>query len=229
YPGTYLAGGFNRAKTEISGKTIENEDFVNFPNWLCLGFRPVGGEWLDLETYKVLDYRQILEMKVGVLERHFRVEDASGRRTAIKSRRIVSMADKHLACLEWTFIPENWGGMVEFKAGLDGNVINNNVSRYKDLERRHLDPQESKIINDNEILLLVQTRQSKLTMAQAARTCLYHNDQLMDAGIAPELHEGYIGQKFKVEVKPGETYHLEKTVVIYSSRDRAISEPGLEA
>lgn len=34
YPGTYLAGGYNRAQSNISGKTIENEDLVNFPNWL---------------------------------------------------------------------------------------------------------------------------------------------------------------------------------------------------
>lgn len=63
YPGTYIAGGYNRAKTEIAGKTIENEDFVNFPNWLCLSFRPKGGEWLNLEKVKVLEYEQKLEMK----------------------------------------------------------------------------------------------------------------------------------------------------------------------
>ena len=29
YPGTYLAGGYNRLKSQIAGKTIENEDLVN--------------------------------------------------------------------------------------------------------------------------------------------------------------------------------------------------------
>src|SRR5690606_18129717 len=143
YPGTYLAGGFNRAKSEISGRTIENEDFVNFPNWLCLSFRPAGGEWLDLEVYKVLDYQQVLNMELGVLERKFRVEDSAGRRTAIKSSRIISMHDKHMACLVWDFIPENWSGMVEFNTGLDGNVINDNVERYRDLENRHINPLET--------------------------------------------------------------------------------------
>ena len=32
YPGTYLAGGYNRLKTEIAGRVIENEDLVNLPN-----------------------------------------------------------------------------------------------------------------------------------------------------------------------------------------------------
>ena len=40
YPGTYLAGGYNRLITTIAGRGIENEDLVNLPNWLGLSFRP---------------------------------------------------------------------------------------------------------------------------------------------------------------------------------------------
>lgn len=43
YPGTYLAGGYNRLKTEIADRVIENEDLVNLPNWLVLEFRIEGG------------------------------------------------------------------------------------------------------------------------------------------------------------------------------------------
>ncbi|MCK5310592.1 MAG: beta-phosphoglucomutase family hydrolase, partial [Desulfobacteraceae bacterium] len=39
YPGTYLAGGYNRLKTKVAGRIIENEDLVNIPNWLCFNFR----------------------------------------------------------------------------------------------------------------------------------------------------------------------------------------------
>ncbi len=39
YPGTYLAGGFNRLVSEVAGREIENEDLVNWPNWLPLTFR----------------------------------------------------------------------------------------------------------------------------------------------------------------------------------------------
>ena len=44
YPGTYLAGGYDRLKTEIAGRIVENEDLVNLPNWLPLNFRLEGGE-----------------------------------------------------------------------------------------------------------------------------------------------------------------------------------------
>jgi alpha,alpha-trehalase len=46
YPGTYLAGGYNRLQSEINGQVIENEDLVNLPNWLPLTFRIVPGACL---------------------------------------------------------------------------------------------------------------------------------------------------------------------------------------
>ena len=39
YPGTYAAGVYDRLRTEIGGRSIENEDLVNLPNWLVLTFR----------------------------------------------------------------------------------------------------------------------------------------------------------------------------------------------
>ncbi|AKD05334.1 glycosyl hydrolase family 65 protein [Pontibacter korlensis] len=229
YSGTYLAGGYNRVETEISGRTIENEDFVNFPNWLCLSFRPEGDEWLNLALYKVLDYRQTLYMKIGIFERDFRVEDSLGRRTHIQSRRIVSMRDRHMAGLQWHLTPENWSGPIEIRTALDGTVINDNVERYSELESHHLDPLLTEQLTDNSIMLVVETKQSKIKMAQAARTNLYHQQQPLEPATETNQREGYIGQILRFEVAEGESYVVEKIVAFYTSNDRAISEPALEA
>src|SRR5690554_1304243 len=101
YPGTYLAGGYDRATSRIAEKDIENEDLVNFPNWLYLNFRFGRGEWFSLEKSKVLEYEQKLDMANGLLTRYIVVEDSDGRRTQIESRRLVSMRDMHNAALEW--------------------------------------------------------------------------------------------------------------------------------
>lgn len=226
----YLPGrGFNRAETDVSGKMVENEDFVNFPNWLCLSFRPADGAWLNLLSQKVLDYQQTLDMKRGLLIREFRVEDQVGRITAITSTRIVSMRDKHIAGIHWTFTPENWSGLVEFRSGLDGNVINDNVARYRELESRHLKPRETEKLDKNAIFLLVRTRQSGIHMAQAARTTLYQGEGELSPVITTNQRSGYIEQIFRTDLEEGKTYTLEKVVGIYTSRDRAISEPGIEA
>ena len=66
-PATYLAGGYNRLKTEIAGRVVENEDLVNLPNWLSLSFRIGDDDWFDLRKVEILSYRQELDLQEGVL------------------------------------------------------------------------------------------------------------------------------------------------------------------
>ena len=93
----------------------------------------------------------------------------------------------------------------------------------------HLKPLETEKIGDNSIFLMVQTLQSRIIMAQAARTTLFKNNKILQPVIETYQSEGYIGQVLRTEVSEGETYTLEKVVGIYTSRDRAISEPAVEA
>jgi alpha,alpha-trehalase len=60
YPGTYLAGGYNRLTSEIGGHEVENEDLVNIPNWLPLVIRIDDGPWLRPAEVEYLDYRDPL-------------------------------------------------------------------------------------------------------------------------------------------------------------------------
>jgi trehalose/maltose hydrolase-like predicted phosphorylase len=229
YPGTYLAGGYNRAETKVGERTIENEDLVNFPNWLCLSFRPGDGKWLNLEEVEILEYQQTLEMKKGLLERKFRIKDAEGRITQVQSRRLVSMENMHLAGIQWFLTPVNWSGEIEIRTALDGTVINDNVKRYRELEGRHLQPISTGVEEKNILVLLVQTTQSRISMAQAARTKLFHKGREMKSTLATNQKEGYIEQILSFKAQEGKKYTVEKIVAIHTGRDRAISEPCQDA
>jgi trehalose/maltose hydrolase-like predicted phosphorylase len=113
YPGTYVAGCYNRLVSQVAGREVENEDLVNVPNWLPLSFRPEGGRWLNLDELEVVGYRQKLDLRRGVLTWLVRVRDLDGRATRMTQRRFVHMADPHLAGLETTVVPENWSGRLE--------------------------------------------------------------------------------------------------------------------
>ena len=69
YPGTYLAGGYNRLRTNVAGRVVENEDLVNFPNWLPLNFHIADDGWFDARTATILSYRQELDLQHGILLR----------------------------------------------------------------------------------------------------------------------------------------------------------------
>jgi beta-phosphoglucomutase family hydrolase len=58
YPGTYLGGGYNRLRTDVAGRMVENEDLVNCPNWLTLGFRTAEEDWFDPRNVKLLSHHR---------------------------------------------------------------------------------------------------------------------------------------------------------------------------
>ena len=89
YPGTYAAGCFNRLVDEVAGRTMDNESIVNLPNWLTLRFAIDGGPWLDPAAVTVLDARQELDLRRGILTRQLRFADPSGRHTTLRQRRFV--------------------------------------------------------------------------------------------------------------------------------------------
>jgi Glycosyl hydrolase family 65, N-terminal domain/Glycosyl hydrolase family 65, C-terminal domain len=168
YPGTYVAGCYNRLTSQVADREVENEDLVNVPNWLPLTLRPEGGAWLDLARQEVLGHRQELDLRRGVLTRLLRVRYPDGWVVRVTQRRFVSMADPHLAGLETTLVPENWSGSLEVRSALDGRVANAGVERYRALDGRHLVPVEVGGA-DGTVWLVVETRTSGVRIAQAAR------------------------------------------------------------
>jgi alpha,alpha-trehalase len=229
YPGTYVAGLYNRLTSEIAGRTVVNEDLVNVPNWLPLRFRVAGGEWFDVQLADVLDHRAELDMRRGALIRELRWQDVEGRRTSVVQRRFVSMKDEHLAGLETTFTAENWSGVLEVRSGLDGRVINAGVKRYRDLDGRHLAVLGQAEVDDETVDLQVETTQSHVRVALAARTRLLRDGGTAEAGRRLVEEPGFIAHELTFELEEGRPATVEKIVALYTSRDRAVSESRADA
>jgi beta-phosphoglucomutase family hydrolase len=228
-PGTYMAGGYNRLETEIAGRVIENEDLVNWPNWLPLTFRHEGGDWFSLDSVEVLSFRFRLDIYRGVLERAVRFRDAHDRESSLVSRRIVHMAQAHLAAIEWTLTPLNWSGEIEIRAELDGTVRNENVKRYQDLNNHHLEFLGSGRDADDTVFLTVATSQSRIRVTQAARTRVFDGDVSTPTRRTHDEENGRIGQRLLLGVRERQELRVEKVVAIRTSRDFAISEPEVDA
>ena len=229
YPGTYLAGGYNRLRTEMAGRIIENEDLVNLPNWLPLAFRIEGGDWFSTEEVRILSYTQRLDIRKGILHREVHFVDPEGRKTILTNRRIVHMKYPHLAALETTIIAENWSGRIELLSALDGKVINSGVDRYSDLNSLHLKPLFEKEIDRESILLKVQTNQSEIRIAQAARTRIFKNSFSIDPERTFVQEPGYAAHLFGIRLEKNDEVRIEKVVSLYTSRDCGISECAIQA
>ncbi|MCA1791898.1 MAG: trehalose-phosphatase, partial [Thioalkalivibrio sp.] len=229
YPGTYLAGGYNRLVSEVAGRKVENEDLVNLPNWLPLTFRVDGGDWFRLDDVEILSFDQELDVVRGLLLRQLRFRDAEARTTIWHESRLVSMAEPNIAglCVELT--PEDWSGRLTVRFSLDGGVVNDGVARYRGLENRHLEILEAGHRGEDTLFLRSCTIQSLLGLAQAARVRVYEDGAELDAERRTIREDQGVAQEIALDLAERATVRVEKIVALHSSRDWAISEPGIEA
>lgn len=218
YPGTYIAGIYNRLPSDVHGQTVFNNDFVNCPNWLPLEFSIGGGEFTDPFAEKILSYRQNLDLRNGVMEREMVIQDNLGRISRISSRRFASMANPHRCALRFNLRPVNYTASVAFRSAIDGTIENKGVARYSELASDHLEHIEA--CSDNETIFLhVRTSHSHYGIATGARTRVVCHGQPLEADRTLTSTERFIGQSFSMLLSPEKSCTIEKLVTIHTSLD----------
>ncbi|MEV0807820.1 glycosyl hydrolase family 65 protein [Micromonospora sp. NPDC050200] len=222
YPGTYLGGFHNRLSG--TGGPDGTESIVNLPNWLPLTFRPAGGDWLTPGQGRRVHEHRMLDLRRGVYRRELLVVDRDRRRTRIRQRRLVSMANPHLAALETSIVAENWSGRLEIRSGIDGRVVNANAPAEAGSCGRHLTDVATGGDDTETVWLTAVTTNSRHQVAVTART------RITDDGVAHSRQAAIYGpddvsQVIGIDVTRGERVCVEKTVAVFSTRDRVVSEP----
>jgi len=224
YPGTYIAGIYNKPPTNIQGRNIYNNDFVNCPNWLLIEFAIGTGKFISPLKMELISYTHTLNMKEGVMERSIVCKDGLGRITKIKSKRLASMANPHLCAMQYDITPVNYSDTICIRSSINGNIINDGVARYRNLHSKHLSGVSSGKTNGL-VFLHVQTSRSKYQIVMSARTNLYENKKGIAADKSVLQKKACIAENLKINAKENNTYTVEKLVSIYTSLDKNISNP----
>ncbi|CAN5119780.1 hypothetical protein BH09ACT10_BH09ACT10_00070 [soil metagenome] len=230
YPGTYLAGVYNRLSSDIGGRVVENEHLVNAPDWTSLTLRQPGGPLLLPGSASMISSRQELDLRRGVLTRVCRYRNG-GRTTRVTSTSMVHLVQQHLAQLEITVEAEDWSGPVVVRSGLDGRVTNRNVGGDRLLANVHLEPSAILELDSETVLLDMVTSQSRVHIAMASRTRL-----LSGGNDVPDVRRrllddtpAYVGHEIVLALRAGRPVTIEKVVAVASSQDSALSSPALSA
>jgi trehalose/maltose hydrolase-like predicted phosphorylase len=225
YPGTYVAGLFNRLTSRVQDHTHEDESLVNLPNWLVLRWRLDRGGWVVPDGPSISEFRQSLDLRTGVVHRRYRHVDRAGRATTVISSMLVSMAEAHVAALETTFIAENWSGSLRVRSGIDGRVANRQVAQYAPLAGRHLRYAGQGSDGQGGLWLRTQTIQSRVEVGVATRTQVFVAGA--PAAIGRRVTMGVLRpeETYAISAQEGQPVRVQKLAAYYTSRDRAITEP----
>ncbi len=230
YPGTYIAGVYNRLATHIAGRTVTHENIVNCPNWIFLTFKIGNSDWFYPSISGIISYYQELDIREGILTRRIRFKNRKGQKTLIETNRIVHMADPHFGAIRYVIVPENYSEWIKVRTMLDGSVLNSGVQRYRQLNSKHWKSHSLERFSRNGIYLSMKTNQSNIEVAEAAKIRIFAGKK----EIRPTIKcltkgEDRIGQEFKFFAREKETYKIEKTVSIFTSNDRGIHVPARAA
>ncbi|WP_238148286.1 beta-phosphoglucomutase family hydrolase [Rothia halotolerans] len=237
YPGTYVSGVFNRVVSHINGRDLEHESMVNAPNFLCFDVRLRDGEWWSEGGLRPLEELTELDLRHGILTRQVLLEEVfpdesrrqrgTPRRLRVQQRRLVSMANRHLAALETTLTPEGWSGRIHVRNGIDPTVTNNNVAEYRELGRHHLVAEASTTLPDETLINVTRTSQSDHEIAIAQRTKVTEN---ADVRLEREIRPGGVEmRRYHVNAQAGRSVTFDTTTAVVTSRDSAIASASLGA
>ena len=217
YPGTYVAGLYNRLVSRVAERDIENEDFVRIPDWLQITFRIDGGDWFDPNKAEIVDCYRNLDFRNGILHRVITVKDSDGKETLIQSWRLASMKDPHLAALKYTISPINYKGKITLRSTLNGNIINDGVDRYRQLNQKHLQSHNAGAEN-NICWLVTKTSQSGIQIAQAVRCDVFLENKRVLTTEERIIDKSEIHMLFSTQIETFQVFTVEKVAAIYTSK-----------
>ncbi len=225
-PGTFLAGVFDHHDSAVI-------DLVNAPNWLPLIIW-VAGERMNPQNCKVLDYRRVLDLRKGLLYRFTRFEDSQGRQTRYESIRFASFNNQHLCGIKAAVTPENYTDTITVEGLLDGECYNLDRKPVYVPEKQEFHPEikwqkwaKSKhlefvcgTVEQDGVYLEMKTMDTGHHLGYAASL------SVSSADVTTEYFQDYekVSQISRFEATQGNTYDIEKLVMIYTSRDVAKTE-----
>lgn len=215
--GSYIAGVYYPDKTKVgwwkNGYPEYFAKVLNSPNWIGIDVQ-VNNVHLDLAKCKVENFRRVLNMKEGFLERTFTAVFHDGNKLKVETKRFVSRALPEIGAIRYTVTPLNFDGEITFTPYIDGDVKNED-SNYNEKFWNILKSQSVK----NEAYLLGQTKKLDFQVGFGIKFRTEINGKPGNQVPTNEESPKYSGCSVKIKAVQGDIVTLYKYAAVLSSLD----------
>lgn len=213
--GTYLAGVWFPDKTVVgwwkNGYPKYFGKVLNAPNFIGIGIT-VNGEKIDLAKVKFSDFYLSLDMHQGLLSRSF-VYEGKDVKVKFEFRRFLHIVQKEAALIEVKATVLEGHAKIDFDSTLDGKVVNED-SNYGEYFWDALgEDKDARTIQ-------VRTKANPYGVPQFTvlmKESLRHDGQAISGDVTTA--ESKVSEKVSVSLDEGQSYELEKDVIVVTSRD----------
>jgi maltose phosphorylase len=225
--GNYVAGVYYPDKTRVgwwkNGYPEYFAKVLNAANWMGLHIS-LDGEELDLNLCQVTDFRRVLHMKEGYLERSFTAELASGKQISVKAKRFFSIANDEIATLHYQLTADNFSGKLELKSFIDGDVKNQD-SNY---DEKFWD-EVSRTQNELGSYLTMRTKKTEFEVITGAKTVVSKKDHQFELAADTTVKDKYLAEKVSFDIAEGELVDIYKIATNLSSQNYDKAELSTKA
>lgn len=228
--GTFINGFHEtwdiRHAEEAYGFARTGQTIVNVPDPKVIRLY-VDDEPLLLSVADLIDYSRTLDMREGVLTRDLLWRTPAGNRVRVRSRRMVSFAQRHLALMQFEVtlldkeapiaissqLLNRSGGADEYRHGAKA-AGGFDPRKAEALDERVLEPRLHHGTNDR-VMLGYQTLRSGMTIGVGME---HHVETDVEYEQFTEVTPDQAKHVFRARLQPGQTFALTKVVSFHSSR-----------
>jgi maltose phosphorylase len=217
--GNYVAGVYYPDKTRVgwwkNGYPEYFAKVLNAANWIGIDIK-IESETLDLNTSIVSDFRRILNMKEGYLQRSFTAELPGGKKLQVEARRFCSIADDETGAIRYSITPLNFDGPVTITPFIDGDVKNQDAN----YDEKFWDEVDKKSHSDKAFLTL-RTKKTGFEVCTGMKVSLSMKGESLDYYSAPLEKEKFAGIEIRQDLKSNQTLVIYKFAANLSSQNHS--------
>ena len=217
--GSYVAGVYYPDKTRVgwwkNGYPEHFAKVLNSPNWIGIQVF-IDNQELDLATAEISNFRRVLHMKEGYLERSFTAKLNNGAIVDVVASRFISMANDEIGAIHYSVKPVNKNIELTFVPYINGDVYNEDAN-YD--EKFWVPVHQS--VSDEVCALSAATKKTDYHVG-FAMSAIVKGGQPKQANLIDKKE--WVGKEFKIEVAKEETCTLQKFVGVGSSMNYAKEE-----
>ncbi len=215
--GSYIAGVYYPDKTRVgwwkNGYPEYFAKVLNAANWIGIDVH-VNGEQLDLHEAEVLDFRRVLNMREGYLQRTFTARLGNGKEIMVESTRFCSLVDDEASAIRYRITARNFNGILTITPYIDGDVKNQD-SNYDEKFWEEV----SKESRGNRAMVTLRTKKTDFWVSTAMHYAVSVDDMPFSIVEQDVVRDKFVGKAVEVPIEVGQTLTLYKYVVNLSSEN----------
>ena len=213
--GNYVAGVYYPDKTRVgwwkNGYPEYFAKVLNAANWIGISIK-INHEILDLASADIHEFKRILHLKEGYLERSFIAALKNGIQIKVNATRFLSIADDEIGAIKYSITSLNADAELTISTGIDGDISNQDANYDEKFWNQIHQTSEN-----DEAYLTLETKKTAFEVINGIKVQITKQGIVVPIAFQYQQQEKFISLNTSLNAKKGEEIVVYKYATVLSS------------